>query len=233
MKQYHNLHIEEPCNEDFSNFTKTQKGGFCQSCTKEVIDFTNYSNKEISIFFKDNSSNTKICGRFKNTQLLKPIQKSKSKPILNFIRSFGLACLTLLSFSFLNAQKKIQKLETNDYTNPAKEEDTLRSEDISVKGIVIASSDGLPLPGVNIILSGTAIGTQTNFDGYFEFPKKLKKGDVLMFSFVTMKTQKVVINNQKSAANIALKVDMEACDLILMGEVARKDVYNPNKTNKQ
>ena len=39
--------IKEPCHEDWSKMTRTEKGAFCQSCAKEVIDFTDKTGFEI------------------------------------------------------------------------------------------------------------------------------------------------------------------------------------------
>jgi hypothetical protein len=34
------ISIKEPCHEDWSKMTATEKGAFCQKCALEVIDFT-------------------------------------------------------------------------------------------------------------------------------------------------------------------------------------------------
>ncbi|WP_034061970.1 alpha-2-macroglobulin family protein [Lacinutrix jangbogonensis] len=51
----------------------------------------------------------------------------------------------------------------------------------TVTGIVY-DKDNLPLPGVNIIIEGTTIGTTTDFDGAFTI--KVKKGDKLVLTYV-------------------------------------------------
>ena len=83
------------------------------------------------------------------------------------------------------------------------------------------------IPGVNVVLEGTDIGTITDFDGNFEFPQKLKKGDVLVFSYVGMASKKVKIENKTSAANISLNMQLDT--VIIMGEVAVKEVYKSNR----
>ena len=64
--------------------------------------------------------------------------------------------------------------------------------------------------------------------GNFEFPKKLKVGDVLIFSFVG-NTSKKVIMNENSASNVELKVDLIECGFMIMGKVAKKGVYSSKK----
>ncbi|WP_230401621.1 alpha-2-macroglobulin family protein [Hanstruepera ponticola] len=46
----------------------------------------------------------------------------------------------------------------------------------------VSDENGLPLPGVNVIIKGNTEGTQTNFDGYFSI--KADKDDILVLSFV-------------------------------------------------
>ena len=87
----------------------------------------------------------------------------------------------------------------------------------------------MPLPGASVILEGTSVGIQTDFDGNFEFPKKLKVGDVLIISYVGMESQKVVIENKKSALKIELKIDLEVTSCVIMGEVAVKKVYKSKR----
>ena len=50
----------------------------------------------------------------------------------------------------------------------------------------VTDEDGLPLPGVNIVIKGTSSGVQTDFDGNYSIDASL--GDVLVYSFVGLKT---------------------------------------------
>ncbi|RBW61374.1 TonB-dependent receptor [Tenacibaculum sp. E3R01] len=63
------------------------------------------------------------------------------------------------------------------------------AQDKVISGTV--SDESGPLPGVTILKKGTTNGTETDFDGNYSL--KVKTGDILVFSFVGMKTaQKVV-----------------------------------------
>ena len=44
----------------------------------------------------------------------------------------------------------------------------------------VTDSDGLPLPGVNIVVDGTVNGTQTDFDGNYSI--SASNGQVLVFT---------------------------------------------------
>lgn len=57
------LSINNPCKENWNTFEKRSEGGFCQSCKKTVVDFTNKSNDEIREMLHQ-KSNEKVCGKF-------------------------------------------------------------------------------------------------------------------------------------------------------------------------
>ncbi|TKS57237.1 carboxypeptidase-like regulatory domain-containing protein [Mesohalobacter halotolerans] len=52
---------------------------------------------------------------------------------------------------------------------------------------VVKDEDGLPIPGVNVIVKGTSIGTQTDFDGNYTLKLPNTKSH-LIFSYVGFKT---------------------------------------------
>lgn len=218
MKNQFSLTIKKPCSENFNNFKPTQAGGFCGSCNQEVIDFTKMNSEEIIEYFKSrNSKNT--CGRFTSTQLQNPSKKPNG--IFNIFSGLAFSILSLFSSDFVSAQ--VIKEDKKDQ-DPSKINDVTQESGITVKGTVI-DENGLPLPGVNIIVKGTVIGTQTNFDGEFEFPEKLKKGDVLSFSFLGYDTREIIINSENSLSNIQMEVNMDALEFVVMGKVATKGVY--------
>ncbi|MCB0463434.1 MAG: carboxypeptidase-like regulatory domain-containing protein [Flavobacteriaceae bacterium] len=123
----------------------------------------------------------------------------------------GIALVCLMMFSVTTAQAQEVTTDTS----------------FVVKGIV-SDEDG-PLAGANVILKGSSVGTITDMDGHFEFPQKLKKGDILIFSYVGLETQYVTIENQNSASNITLKLDTTLEEIIVVGAVANKKVYSSKK----
>ena len=78
------------------------------------------------------------------------------------------------------------------------------------------------LPGTNIVLKGTSVGTVTNFDGEFEFPKPLNPGDVLVISFLGYATQNIVVNDSLEPFHITM---LEDTSCVLMGEVELNEAY--------
>ena len=67
----------------------------------------------------------------------------------------------------------------------------------TLEGTVVDSKSNQPIPGVNVVIDGSTIGTQTDFDGKFKLPK-VNKGDKIVVSFIGYTSQTVTFNNQQS-----------------------------------
>lgn len=74
------------------------------------------------------------------------------------------------------------------------------AQERSVTGTV-TDGNGLPLPGVSILVKGTSEGTQTDFDGKFSI--KASPTQVLVFSYVGMKMQEVVASTTRLTVKLA------------------------------
>lgn len=106
MKTYYSISIPEPCNEDWNKMTPKDKGRFCDSCSKTVIDFTKMNSNEIQNFITQNQGQ-RICGHFKQTQLESihlhvPIQTFASR---SFHKLFLLVLLITMGTSLFSCTK--------------------------------------------------------------------------------------------------------------------------------
>lgn len=72
------LNIPKPCHEDWDAMTPVDKGRFCGSCQKQVVDFSNMSDRQVAEFFKKPSTGS-VCGRFMTDQLGRDIQIPKKR----------------------------------------------------------------------------------------------------------------------------------------------------------
>ena len=84
------------------------------------------------------------------------------------------------------------------------------AQEKTVSGTV-TDEEGLPLPGVNVIIQGTESGTQTDFDGNFSIETEV--GEILEFSFVGLTTQEITVG-QSNTLDIVMVSNAEA-----LGEV--------------
>ncbi|TEB41002.1 SusC/RagA family TonB-linked outer membrane protein, partial [Flavobacterium circumlabens] len=71
----------------------------------------------------------------------------------------------------------------------------------------VSDNAGMPLPGVSVLVKGTKSGTQTDFDGKYTI--RAASNQVLVFSYIGMKTQEVPAN----AANANITMIANATEL--------------------
>jgi len=64
------LSVPKPCHQSWDDMTPVSGGKHCSSCNKVVIDFSDYTDKELALFFK---SKPNCCGRFDDNQLNRTI----------------------------------------------------------------------------------------------------------------------------------------------------------------
>ncbi|MGC9342722.1 MAG: TonB-dependent receptor [Bacteroidales bacterium] len=69
----------------------------------------------------------------------------------------------------------------------------------------VTDSDGLPLPGVTVVVKGTTQGTVTNADGEYSLTN-IPEDATLVFSFVGMRTQEIEVGDQ-STINVTMVMD--------------------------
>jgi TonB-dependent starch-binding outer membrane protein SusC len=86
----------------------------------------------------------------------------------------------------------------------------------TVTGRVTDAQTGEALPGVNILIEGTSVGTTTNMDGEFELNVP-DLNETLVFSYIGYNTMVVEINN-RTQLNIELISDVQMLeDLVVIG----------------
>jgi TonB-dependent starch-binding outer membrane protein SusC len=84
----------------------------------------------------------------------------------------------------------------------------------TVNGKVTSSEDGLPLPGVNVVVQGTTKGTVTDVEGNYSITLEPQESG-LVFTFVGFITQKVVVD-QQSTVNVVLQTDTQLLDEVVV-----------------
>lgn len=87
------------------------------------------------------------------------------------------------------------------------------AQNIQVKGTVVSGSDDYPLPGVNVVVKGTATGVITDIDGNFTI--SVPSDATLTFTYVGFKAQDVAVNGQ-TTLNVVLQEDMETLEEVVV-----------------
>ncbi len=95
-----------------------------------------------------------------------------------------------------------------------------------IRGQVLSSEDGQPLPGVNVVIQGTTDGAVTDMNGKYQIAVEAINPK-LVFSFIGFQTKAVQVGNQKEV-NINLGPDLtQLSEVVVTGAAARDDSQNP------
>jgi hypothetical protein len=183
------LSIPTACHEDWNKMTQVEKGKFCSSCQKVVVDFTNMSDAEIIAYFKKPKDS--VCGRFYDDQLNREINvPPKRIPWLKYFFQIAIPAF-LMSFKVSGQTKQLQgrvmpklcvipdsTLSNTKITKPALE-NALQGR---AGGVVIQKSNsgktatmagkitdenGMPIAFASVFIKGTQIGTHADSTGNF------------------------------------------------------------------
>ncbi len=88
------------------------------------------------------------------------------------------------------------------------------AQQISISGKVVSEEDGLPMPGINIVVKGTNSGTVTDISGFYRLA--VPEGDVtLIFSFIGFETQEFKVG-ARSTVDIVMKPDQKQLEEIVV-----------------
>lgn len=82
----------------------------------------------------------------------------------------------------------------------------------SISGTVTDEQE-TPLPGVSIVVDGTQTGTTTDFDGNYTI--QAETGDVLVFTYLGMKSQNKTVGNS-NVLNVILEEDATSLDEVVV-----------------
>ncbi len=81
------------------------------------------------------------------------------------------------------------------------------AQDRAVSGKVVSAEDGTGLPGVNVVLKGTATGTVTDVDGNYKLTVPTS-GGTLVFSFIGLQSQEQEIGS-RSVIDATMSADVK------------------------
>jgi uncharacterized protein (TIGR02231 family) len=85
----------------------------------------------------------------------------------------------------------------------------------NVRGTVISEEDGKPLPGVNVVVKGTTIGTVTDVNGNYSITLP-NNASTLIFSFIGLVSQEVAIS--KPDISVRMQSDVqELSEVVVTG----------------
>ncbi len=173
------LSVGLPCAEDWNNMQQLPGGQrFCAHCAHTVVDFSNATDAEIIAAFRDSAG--KVCGRFRNDQLDRPL--SAAVPASDKWRYFKImAAAGMLAVSqvpLVHAQDMIrpdtteQAIAANAVAAPV----PLRPDSLTISGMVKDEQDNPVEYATIFLLENEDVMTFSDENGQFELtiPEQLK-----------------------------------------------------------
>ncbi|UPT66946.1 MAG: carboxypeptidase-like regulatory domain-containing protein [Sphingobacteriales bacterium JAD_PAG50586_3] len=232
------LTIPTPCHKKWGEMSPTEKGAFCQSCRKDVVDFTGMSSFEIADVLRKNSS---TCGKLTTTQLdfvYEVMPNSYAKPtwfkrgMVGLVLSFLISALTVKAGTKLDkpAVENSNKLQFDKL--PFTTEEPVDTNVIVIKGVVL-SEENEPLSFATISLVNAATNDKVSIvadaDGKFimEFKADKITGDVIVLLAKVVGYPEKELFIRKNKAFEYQTIVMEKNSIQLLGVIIKVDVEPP------
>jgi TonB-linked SusC/RagA family outer membrane protein len=173
---------------------------------------TVYKNASLADVFADIESKTDFVFTFDKKD---PFLKERfSKPVgtttvANLLKDISRT--SRLVFQQINNNISVRRQKAEEKAEPPT---VMISDAIDVSGRVISSSDGLGIPGVNILVKGTGTGTVTDVDGNYTIDVPNDE-DVLVFSSIGYILQEVPVNG-RAVIDVTLEEDLQSLDEVVV-----------------
>ena len=159
--------IAEPCTQNWDKMEKGSDFGFCTACSKNVIDFTNYTNAEIISVLTQTS--TSICGRLTVTQLNQLNHYLLVKPAnRNWMKYLGVLAIGVSIFT-QDASAAIPRVATEIIVQNADKKDEKKPTPVTRVSGVILGLDKKPMSGIRVVILNTKYHAITDENGRYEF----------------------------------------------------------------
>lgn len=84
---------------------------------------------------------------------------------------------------------------------------------VTIKGLV-TDSEGQPLPGVNVLVKGTTVGTSTDISGRYTIQVQQQEA-VLVFSFIGFRSKEEAVSN-RTVIDVSLEPDVQALEEVVV-----------------
>lgn len=216
--------IKTPCSLKWDSLEGKGCTKFCRSCSISVIDLTEKSDSEIIDFVMRQKG--KVCAQIMQEQVDRVIERNRAngtiiKAFIAFTLGFATICQVNAATEKIVplASEQIKSGQARVSADTSSGLLSVRDSILTFSGKVVDSDDNSELPGVNVFLKRTKIGTQTDIDGKFslEVPTDIlgSENPVLTFSFVGYTTSEVELQPSTSE-NIKIKLTP---DIVWLGEI--------------
>ena len=166
------LELRAPCSESWETMPPVPHGRFCQSCAKQVVDFTGLTDDQVLFLLK--KSGGTLCGRVAETQLDRDlVSRSETSVSARLFKIF--AGFFLLASTKSLAQQPIVK-QPRALTHAPTEQELFEAKkrhdpdytlQTWVKGRVISAETKVPVEGAWVMINGMGYAAVSDSSGLF------------------------------------------------------------------
>lgn len=207
------IKIADPCHENWDKMLEEEKGRFCLSCAKPVVDFSRMTNEDIIHYFEQNAGK-KVCGRIATHQHDTPIsnyQKVITPWFNRYVAGF------LMALGFYNTSKAQTTTTVNQHqtmkgdmaVTPVK----TPNKKLVITGRVLAYDTKKALKGAIVKIDGSDLSVTTDKNGNYSItiPERYQNASlILLISYLGYDEGTVNgIDQTKTSVNIVTKLHKE------------------------
>ena len=159
--------IAEPCLQNWNKMEKGEGFNFCKACSKNVIDFSGYTNAEIISVLAGASSS--VCGRLSKTQLNQLNYHLSIVPTSNrnWIKYLGVLAIGVSVF--------VIDAKATNFKTPIEIAKSINNKTDDTKPIVskkihgyVMLADNKPAVGIRLVIADTKFFSITDKNGRYE-----------------------------------------------------------------
>jgi hypothetical protein len=219
MNSKFKISIPKPCHENWNKMSPKEKGRFCSSCAKTVVDFTKKSTTEIQDYLIEHK-NKRVCGHFYKKQLdtiVIEIPQITFQQQLSYQKLFILALFFVMGTTLFSCQYsdgKKQKIENVIIKDSIK----IIEEDLGVIFPIENSIDSLKLKKDEFILLGKIEPLPKPTTGDIICEPNLKKDSIIEIKTITTGD---TIEITETEGDIILE------EVIIMGDIRTEEPKEP------
>lgn len=230
------ISVPQPCPQDWQGMQPDEKGRYCLSCRKSVVDFTTMTDQEVYLHLAQSSGN--VCGRLRPAQLKKyaaPSVPAQTSPWRLYLASV----LTLMGIEGMvpgtaKAQVRTEQREPEGQpTRQSAQPQDSAARTVTIRGKVTSADDGTSLPGATVVVKGTRTGTTTDQNGVFALHVPGWNGPTipLEYSFIGYLPVECVVSTAETTTVPTVAMEPDIKGGIVVGKVAATTVKYPFPKN--
>ncbi|MBL4656452.1 MAG: T9SS type A sorting domain-containing protein [Flavobacteriales bacterium] len=219
--------IATPCHEKWSDMSPTEKGKFCSSCAKEVVDFTSNTNEEIASHLK--KAEGSVCGRLYSNQVVTGTSVSGLKYFFQKSKTYLATLLAVLSVSAIFGEKADAQtrnlMKGRMKINPIPEQSTANTRETTIRGTVTLANTKTPAPmaAIQVSSAGEMIEqTVTNTNGEYKVqlpPGTVQNQEVSLTTSLLGYVDKTIEALKVLKDEVTLNFSIEE-EFMMMGDIA-------------